>query len=196
MNLQPANLAYLAGLAVYVGIRQVFQRSARMQKTTIDRSSAVDLSMVGLVIVGQIVLPTQYIFLAWLDGFNYAIPLAARLLGAACFASGLWLFWRSHVDLGCNWSATLKIREAHRLVTRGVYRHVRHPMYASFFLLTAGQALLLENGVAGWSGLAAVLLLYLVRVRKEEAMMLGVFGSDYERYAARTGRIFPRGRLA
>ena len=101
-----------------------------------------DLLRVALVIVGQIVLPTQYIVLGWLERFDDALPLAAQLLGAACLVVGLWL-WRSHVDPGRDRSVTLRIREAHRLVTRGVYQPVRHPMYAALFLRTAGQPLLL-----------------------------------------------------
>jgi protein-S-isoprenylcysteine O-methyltransferase Ste14 len=38
----------------------------------------------------------------------------------------VWLFWRSHADLGRNWSPSLELREGHELVTEGVYRYVRH----------------------------------------------------------------------
>jgi hypothetical protein len=31
---------------------------------------------------------------------------------------GLWLFYRSHADLGTNWSITLEVREQHRLITK------------------------------------------------------------------------------
>jgi protein-S-isoprenylcysteine O-methyltransferase Ste14 len=45
--------------------------------------------------------------------------------------------------------------------------------------------------IAGWSGLIAVALLWVVRVPREEAMMRARFGVEYERYSTRTGRIFP-----
>ena len=192
MNLQPPSLLFAAGMTAYLCIRGCFQRAARTQKTSVDRSSTGDMLLVFLVIVGQIVLPAEYIFSRWLDPLNYALPAFAEAAGVVCMAAGLWLFWRSHVDLGNAWSVTLKIRERHALITHGVYRSIRHPMYASFFLLGFAQVLLLGNWLAGWSGLAAVALLYGVRIRHEEAMMLGFFGPEYQRYMARTGRVIPR----
>ena len=53
------------------------------------------------------------------------VPLSA---GVVCLTVGLWLFARSHADLGTNWSVTLEVREQHQLVTRGIYRVLRHPM--------------------------------------------------------------------
>lgn len=50
------------------------------------------------------------------------------------FAVALWLLWRSHADLGRSWMGTLAIKEKHALVTQGVYRHIRHPMYAAHWL--------------------------------------------------------------
>jgi len=46
------------------------------------------------------------------------------------------------------------MRKEHRLVTAGVYRHIRHPMYAAIFLWCLAQGLLLPNWLAGWSALA------------------------------------------
>ena len=65
--------------------------------------------------------------------------------------AALWLFWRSHADLGQNWSVSLEIRKDHRIVQHGVYRLIRHPMYASIWLWSIAQALLLANWLAGWS---------------------------------------------
>ncbi len=60
-----------------------------------------------------------------------AQPPACTVLGGVAMAVGLWLFWRSHADLGESWSVTLELNADHRLVTRGVYRLVRHPMYSA-----------------------------------------------------------------
>ena len=40
----------------------------------------------------------------------------------------------------------------------------------------------------------AFLPLYLIRVPREEAMLLERFGDEYRDYMARTGRVFPRMR--
>ena len=105
--------------------------------------------------------------------------------------AALWLFYRSHVDLGRNWSISLEIRKEHRLVTTGVYRFIRHPMYSSFFLLALAQVLLVPNWLAGASGLLGVGVLYAFRVQQEERMMLEGFGTDYRSYMAHTKRLIP-----
>ena len=89
-------------------------------------------------------------------------------------------------------SITLELREQHRLITEGVYRRIRHPMYAALFIYAIGQTLVVPNWVAGPSYLVAFGILYLLRVGPEERMMSEAFGDDYENYVRRTGRVLPR----
>ena len=84
------------------------------------------------------------------------------------------------------------MRDEHELVTGGVYRHVRHPMYTSEWLWSTAQALLLRNWIAGPAGAASFLPLYVLRTPREERMMLEQFGEEYRAYMTRTGRVFPR----
>ena len=105
---------------------------------------------------------------------------------------GLWLFYRSHTDLGTNWSVTLQTREEHSLVTTGIYSRIRHPMYSAMFALGVAQALFLPNWIVGPAYLVSFGLLYVFRVRIEERMMLDRFGTEYEEYVQRTGRLIPR----
>ena len=86
----------------------------------------------------------------------------------------------------------LEIQEGHALITEGVYRHIRHPMYAACFLWAIAQLLLLNNWIAGPAFLASFTLLYLRRVPREEQMLLGHFAVEYRAYVARTGRLVPR----
>ena len=122
---------------------------------------------------------------------EYPLRLGPLLAGVACLIVGLWFFHRSHVDLGTNWSVTLEIRENHRLVTHGIYRFVRHPMYAALFLYAIGQALAVPNWLAGPSYLVAMGILFAFRVGAEEHMMLDTFGEDYAVYIAKTKRLLP-----
>jgi len=83
------------------------------------------------------------------------------------------------------------VREQHSLVTTGVYAHVRHPMYAAFWLWALAQFLLLPNWIAGMAGLVGFGVLFFGRVGAEEQMLIDHFGDDYRRYMARTARIIP-----
>ena len=79
-----------------------------------------------------------------------------------------------------------------QLCTTGPYRFVRHPIYAGGTVLGASGIALMFNS---WIMLLLPVFLYVtyfLLVRKEETMMKTVFGEEYERYAARTGRLLPR----
>ncbi len=91
-------------------------------------------------------LGTFFLTLVWiatpLFAFaDYPLRPLPFVAGILTFAAGLWIFYRSHADLGTNWSVTLELRERHRLVTHGIYRWVRHPMYLALLLIATGQAL-------------------------------------------------------
>ncbi|MEM8663193.1 MAG: protein-S-isoprenylcysteine O-methyltransferase, partial [Pseudomonadota bacterium] len=148
--------------------------------------------LVTLVAVGMMWLPIVMIATPFLDFAAYTLPPAVPLVGAILAVLGLWLFYRSHVDLGPYWSPMLEIRDAHVLITDGVYRRVRHPMYTALFLITGAQASFLQNWLAGPAGIVAFLILYLVRVGPEEEMMEETFGDDYRNYSERTGRLIPK----
>ena len=122
---------------------------------------------------------------------EYSLHPLPLLAGVVCLAVGLWLFARSHADLGTNWSITLEIRERHQLVTQGIYRHLRHPMYSALLLYSLGQALVVPNWIAGPSYGVAMVLLFAFRLGPEERMMLDEFGKDYEEYRGRSKRLVP-----
>src|SRR5229473_8706124 len=122
---------------------------------------------------------------------EYPLRTGPLVAGVMFFAIGLWLFYRSHADLGRNWSITLEVREGHRLITQGVYRRIRHPMYSALALYSIGQALVIPNWVAGPSNLIAFAILLALRVHAEERMMVREFGDEYALYSARTKRLIP-----
>ncbi len=136
-------------------------------------------------------VPLIYVFSSLLDFANYSPPVWVGWLGSILFALAIWLLWRSHVDLGRNWTPTLGIRDDHQLVTDGVFKHVRHRMYAAHILWSIAAVLTLHNWIAGFAFLVVSAAHYLSRVVAEEQMMLEHFGDQYESYMQRTGRIIP-----
>jgi protein-S-isoprenylcysteine O-methyltransferase Ste14 len=72
-----------------------------------------------------------------------------------------------------------------------VYGRIRHPMYAAHFLLGIGQVLLLQNWLVGPANLLVFTPLYLIRVAREERLLLDRFGDEYRAYMERTGRLIP-----
>lgn len=183
---------YLAGLIAAFVIRYPAARRRKQERIKETRQSGRERLLLALTSLGLPLLPMVYLLTPWFNFADYSLPVWSGQAGMAVFSLGIWLLWRSQVDLGRNWSSTLEVREEHFLVTDGVYKHIRHPMYAAHWLLGLGQVLLLQNWIAGWSMLATFIPLYLTRVKLEEQMMLDNFGEAYRSYMSRTGRIIPK----
>lgn len=76
-------------------------------------------------------------------------------------------------------------------MTAGVYKYVRHPMYAAFWLHGVARPLLLPNWLAGSAGLVGFGLLFFSRAERKEQMMIETSGKDYRAYMARNSRVVP-----
>lgn len=184
-------LTYLAFLIAVNGIRLPYQWKSRRNRVVAHRVTAAERIMVAGIGLGMIVLPLISMATPLLRFADYAAPFWFPFAGFALILPTLFLFWRSHADLGRHWSVTLEVHEEHALMTHGVYAHIRHPMYAAAWLWVIVQGLLIPNVIGGLSGLATFGLLYFLRVGAEEAMMQARFGDEYAAYAAQTNRLLP-----
>lgn len=184
----------LGYIAIIVGtsiIRYPHSKKNQSNEITINKQDQLEKLLLGLVALGMMILPMIYIFSDLLAFANYALPLPLQILGLLLLLPTLWLFYRSHKDLGKNWSVSLEIRAEHTIIDSGVYKHVRHPMYSAIWLWALTQPLLLNNYLAGFGGLIGFGLLYFLRVKREETMLLQEFGDAYQNYMQRTKRIIP-----
>jgi protein-S-isoprenylcysteine O-methyltransferase Ste14 len=183
--------AYFVGVVLASIVRVVYTRHYRKMAIAEDHRTITDALLISLPALGMFILPVVYVLTPWLDFADYHLPTWAGWIGVALFVAALWLLWRSHADLARNWSPRLELLEGHSLVTQGVFRHIRHPMYAAHLLWGVAQVFLLQNWIVGFSMLITVLPGYLYRARVEEQMMLDHFGEEYREYMERTGRLFP-----
>jgi len=142
------------------------------------------------------VLPLVYIFTGWLTfaDWPFTLPPLVGLLGGTLFVAAIWLLHRSHADLGHLWSPTVSPEAKQPLITQGVYKHVRHPMYAAHVLWGVAQALLLPNWIAGPLALLLMLALLALRIPREERELIAAFGDAYRRYGHNTGALIPKFR--
>jgi protein-S-isoprenylcysteine O-methyltransferase Ste14 len=190
VNLWVAKVIILLASIAMVAIRA--PHGQRSHGIPVVRSRKGKLEIVLLTIAWlAFFLPLIWIATPVLASADYTLRPVPLLTGTVCLTLGLWLFQLSHADLGANWSITLEVREKHTLVTQGVYRRVRHPMYTALLLYSVGQALVLPNYVAGPSYGVTMALLVALRIGPEERMMLEEFGKDYQDYMAQTKRLVP-----
>jgi protein-S-isoprenylcysteine O-methyltransferase Ste14 len=185
-------IVYGIGFIMVFMIRIPYWWLARSTPVVVDHRTAREKILLTLLSLGIGALPLVYIFTPWLKFANYKLQAWVGWLGAAIFALGLWVLWCAHAALGRYWSNSVQLRQGHQLVTSGIYRYIRHPMYTFGWLLGIAQALLLWNWIVAVAGLTSFALLYFQRVQHEERMMLERFGEVYQAYRERTGRIMPR----
>ncbi len=128
---------------------------------------------------------------AWTGALSIPFPLWLRWAGFALGVASLGLWIWTQVALGKQWSPQLQLRREHQLVTTGPYSRVRHPLYSAMLGYGMGLALVTANWV--FVGLVVVMIVWLPsRVSREEQMMIGKFGDEYQAYMRRTGRFFPK----
>ena len=187
-------IVYLVFMVVAGAVRAPYARRARRDKSLKSRRLGVEVPLLALAGISMQVLPVIYLLSSWLDFADYHLPVWTGYIGTAVFAVAVWLIWRSHTDLGDHFWVTVRICKEHELVTNGVYRSIRHPMYAAHLLWAVAQPLLMHNWLAGASFLPIMLLVLIVRVPREEEMLLEHFGDEYREYMSRTGRIVPPAR--
>lgn len=171
-----------------------YGRRVKSNRMVIVRKTALEKFLPARMSAGIVLIPLIDSFTPLLDFADYRLSPWTVWRGVGITAVALGFFWRAHADLGRNWSPALELREGHELITRGVYRNVRHPMYAASTLWGSGRGLIPHNWIAGWSPLLFLLILFFLRVPREEQMMIDPFGEAYRAYRQRTGAIFPRWR--
>ena len=187
-----AAFIWAIGIIAWLAIRIPRRRKAKRTKVVTDRVTVGERVTLGLCIIGLVVIPIIYLTTNILDYANFRFSSLLAILGCFIMGNFIALFYLSHKQLDRNWSVTLEVREDHKLIDHGLYAHIRHPMYTSFWLWGVAQVLLIPNWIAGFSGITAVAILYFSRIKNEEAMMRQQFGSGYDEYCARTTRLIPK----
>ncbi|NPV56386.1 MAG: isoprenylcysteine carboxylmethyltransferase family protein [Anaerolineae bacterium] len=187
---------FLLGLVATEVVRMPHRLRIRqlMREGRIVRMAArrQDVALDMLAYVGMAVIPLVYLFSPWLDFANTPLPGWLGWLGTALMVISLAVLVLAHRALGKNWSPTLHVLPEHKLVTDGIYHHIRHPIYASIWLALIAQAMLLPNWLAGLAGIWLFLPVWVTRLPREEQMMLDTFGEAYLSYMSRTGQVLPR----
>jgi protein-S-isoprenylcysteine O-methyltransferase Ste14 len=170
-----------------------YEYARRSRRETVVRSARgpLEIALLLVSLAGLGIVPLIYVATEIPRFAAYKFHPSFAWLGLFFAIAALGMFYLTHRALGRNWSISLDVRENHQLVTDGIYRRIRHPMYSAFWLWAIAQALLLPNWIAGFAGITGFGILFFGRVAREERMMLETFGDSYRAYMARTGRVLP-----
>lgn len=185
-------IAYWLGILIEVAIRAPLRKTWKSSAKAAQRVTRMEKILLGLLAVVMVVIPLIYSLTGWLAFANYTLPMWAGWFGVFLLICSLLVFARAHIDLKSNWSPTLEIFEKHTLVTTGIYKYIRHPMYAGQWLWVIAQILLLQNWLAGPLDLIFFFPFYVLRVRAEERMLIDTFGDQYRDYMRKVGSVIPK----
>jgi protein-S-isoprenylcysteine O-methyltransferase Ste14 len=112
--------------------------------------------------------------------------------GLALLVAGVAVRWLAVYTLGKFFTGTVLIREDHRLLRTGIYKHVRHPAYTGALLAHLGLGLSFTNWFSLGFGVLPYAAAAAYRIRVEERALREAFGDVYETYARVTKRLIPK----
>lgn len=113
-----------------------------------------------------------------------------NIAGLISFVFGASLYVKARLTLGKLFSDRLRLLETHKLVTSGIYKHIRHPIYTGEMFLLLGFTLLL-NSLLGFLIMLIFVPLILIRIPFEEGMLSEAYGQQYSDYVKRTKKLIP-----
>lgn len=187
----------LAALILFsgAGISIYFRRKAdRDSGEKLSRSADGTPMMLVIRIFGLVLWLSPFVYLLnpqWMAWSKIGLPEWARWFG---FGFGIivvgliyWLF----TSIGSGITPVSATRKEHKLVTHGIYRWVRHPLYTVGSSLYISFGLMSDNWFIIFMGVVAFIVMA-IRTPKEEANLIEKFGDEYREYMMRTGRFLPK----
>jgi protein-S-isoprenylcysteine O-methyltransferase Ste14 len=192
MDVMIGKAAWVVLAVAWWVMRLPFERKAKKARIAVDDMKTPERIRLAISLAGLGVVPFLYVAFGFPAFADYAPNRALLILGIVAVVAALVMFRLTHKALGRYWSVSLQLREEHKLITKGIYSRIRHPMYSAFWLWAIAQALLLPNWIAGFAGIVGFGTLYLLRVGHEEKLMVDAFGDEYRAYMERTGRLLPK----
>lgn len=124
--------------------------------------------------------------------FNGPWDLFLLSLGTAMIVSGTTVNIAGRLSLRQNWGNQIKIYKDHTLVESGVYRYIRHPLYASTILMMYGFSLLFINWVVFGLNTIVFIPFMIYRAKQEDIMLALAFPDTFQKYQSKTGLFLPK----
>jgi protein-S-isoprenylcysteine O-methyltransferase Ste14 len=135
------------------------------------------------------------------DGFDSFVELLRNprsgfllsnqnIVGLSLIVIGYTIAIVAVVTLRRSYASTLVIREDHQLITHGIYRFTRHPVYLGVLMVSIGMPVF-ASSLVGLLTMSALIPIFLNRIRMEERMLTDEFGDAYRMYRKATSKLIP-----
>ncbi len=113
-----------------------------------------------------------------------------RIIGLALFIIGLIIMLVGQATLWRNYSSTVVIRVDHQLITHGIYRFTRNPMYLGALMVFTGIPVYAAS-LYGFLTMLVLIPIFFNRIRLEEKLLTEEFQDAYQKYKETTKKLIP-----
>ena len=149
--------------------------------------------IVFIILCTIIILFTFQLFFTLLPIFNNKHTQTVVItIGYVFVLNGVYISIKAFKDLGYSWTALAyyRIKKNQKLVTNGIFKYSRHPIYMSIILQCVGYELIINS----WLFLPMFIFLFLImnyHINKEEELLMKYYGKEYQIYKNSTKKMFP-----
>ncbi len=176
-------------LVIILSVIADFLEFDKKEKTKNKKRSIVTTGTMFLFFVFFYILLRFGIGVVRID--NFYLRLALALAGIVIIIIGTFFNIWGRINLGGNWANQIKIYQNHTLVIKGVYKIVRHPLYASLIWIFFGASLAYLN-YFGFLANALIFFPFMHYRAKQEEKLLEKEFAEYNNYKLKTGMFFPK----
>ncbi|XMB86782.1 isoprenylcysteine carboxylmethyltransferase family protein [Mycoplasmatota bacterium WC44] len=169
-------------LRVYANFKQA--EKLRVKRKEEKKSIVETFSMSMFFIVCYLVVVLR------IGQFNMDI-LFIRIIALIVFGVSTYINIAGRNYLGNNWGNNVIIYENHTLVKEGVYKIIRHPLYASIIWMIYAVSIIYMNFVVGIFNTIIFIPFMYYRAKQEEKLLSEHF-SNYQEYKKEVGMFFPK----
>jgi protein-S-isoprenylcysteine O-methyltransferase len=124
------------------------------------------------------------------DPRNLRLLSIWNIAGLILFVAGLTIAFVAVFTLRRFYLSTLVIVEDHQLITHGIYRFIRHPIYFGALIVIMGAPVYAPS-LYGFLVLSLLIPIFLNRIRMEEELLAEEFGDAYRTYRETTRKLVP-----
>ena len=151
--------------------------------------------MMNFIKIGGLILwLSPFVYLInpnWMAWSKIGLPEWTRWLGVGVGVVGVFGVYWLFSSIGSGITPTSGTRKEHKLVSNGIYKYIRHPLYTFGSSLFISFGMMADNWFIGLLGIIAFIGMA-IRTPKEEANLIEKFGDEYREYMKRTGRFLPK----
>lgn len=141
-----------------------------------------------LFVVLQFVLIAAYVF--EIENLKYSFPESVFWIAVVLLITGAFISLVAVLQLHVNLSPFPSPMPGAKLITTGIFKYIRHPIYTGIFLAFFGFSFFYDSVYKLLISIVLLLLFYF-KSNYEEKQLIKMF-PEYQKYALQTGRFFPK----